>query len=237
MIIEPDIKYNGSEALEGLKTWQRRLLRAKELRLNIPDASILLSSVDRITEKSTKKDARKSFRLETLREQLKVDITPTEESVENLSKFIQAELEEAINTQLDPKIKALNITDPKGGKGKDVAGWTVKGSPKGKNGKGKDDAKGKGKKGKSEPCKWFSLEEGCRFGQTCKGYHRMLKPEERKCYGCGSEEHHAQECDRPKRESSKGKKGDKGKPSDKRKWKRQRWWKESNDQATWYDRS
>ena len=122
------------------------MLRAKELKLSTPDASILLSSVDRITEKSIKKDTRKSFRLETLREQLKVDIIPTKESVENLSKFIQAELEDAINTQLDPKIKALNIPDQKGAKGKDEAGRTVKGSPKGKTGKGKDDAKGKGRR-------------------------------------------------------------------------------------------
>jgi hypothetical protein len=76
---------------------------------------------------------------------------------------------------LEPKVKALNITDPKGGKGKDEAGWTVKGNPKGKTGKGKDDAKGKGKKGKAEHCKYFSLEEGCRFGQTCKGLAKVDK--------------------------------------------------------------
>ena len=68
--------------------------------------------------------------------------------------------------------------------------------------KGNDDPKGKGKKGKSEPCKYFSLEEGCKFGQTCKAYHRMLKPEEGKCYVCGSTKHMAGECDRPKRDPS-----------------------------------
>ena len=54
------------------------------------------------------------------------------------------------------------------------------------------------------PRKYFSLEEGCRFGQTCKAYHRTLKPEEGKCYCCGSAKHQAHECDRPKRESGKG---------------------------------
>jgi hypothetical protein len=216
MIIEPEAKTNETEALEGLKTWQRRLQRAKELKLNIPDASILLASVDKITEKAIKKDPRKMFRLETIREQLKVDIIPTESTVEDLSKFVQAELEEAISAQLDPKVKSISATDPKE-KAKDETGWTRKGNSKGKNQrgkddqKGKDDAKGKGKKGKSEPCKWFSLEEGCKFGQQCRAYHRLLKPEERKCYICGSEKHQASECDRPKRDASKGKKGEKGK--------------------------
>ena len=45
----------------------------------------------------------------------------------------------------------------------------------------------------------------------------MLKPEEKRCYVCGSTKHMANECDRPKREdpkaNSKGEKGktDKGK--------------------------
>ena len=113
MIIEPEAKTNEAEALEGLKTWQRRLQRAKELKLNIPDASILLASVDKITEKAIKKDPRKTFRLETIREQLKVDIIPTESAVEDLSKFVQAELEEAISAQLDPKVKSITANDQK----------------------------------------------------------------------------------------------------------------------------
>jgi len=63
------------------------------------------------------------------------------------------------------------------------------------------------------------LEEGCKFGGQCKGYHRKLNPEEGKCYVCGSVKHQAFECDRPKRDtSSKGGKGDgakKGKPGTK----------------------
>ena len=74
----------------------------------------------------------------------------------------------------------------------------------------------KGKKGKSEPCPYFNNEGGCRYGQVCKAYHRLLKAEEYKCYVCGSAKHLAQECDRPKTDgtgykgSSKGDQGKKG---------------------------
>jgi hypothetical protein len=118
------------------------------------------------------------------------------------------------NESQQPKVKSINPKGDGKGKGKDQQ----KGDEKG--GKGKDDPKGKGKKGKGEPCKYFSLDEGCRFGQLCKAYHRLLKPEEGKCYVCGTTKHMAQDCDRPKRDPSAkgGKKGDggkKGKPGTK----------------------
>ena len=68
-----------------------------------------------------------------------------------------------------PRVKSTK-GNPKGKTGKDV-----KGDGKGKTGKGKD---GKGK----EPCYCFAeTEEGCKYGQQFLKYHRMLKPEERKC--------------------------------------------------------
>ena len=99
-----------------------------------------------------------------------------------MTKVIEAELEEAVNvtttTTSPPKVKSMQAKGDK--KGKDGG----KGQGDGK-GKSKDDVKGKGKKGKSdnwkEPCQYFNSEDGCRFCQTCKGYHRMLKPEECKC--------------------------------------------------------
>ena len=111
------------------------------MKLNIPDASILPAALDKITEKAIKRDPRKSFRLETIREQLKVDIIPTESTVEDLSKFVQAELEESISVQLEPKIKSLTTTDSKG-KGKGKKGKSNKGKDEAKE---KDDSKGKGK--------------------------------------------------------------------------------------------
>ena len=214
-ITNPEACWTEDKALEALRTWKRRIERAKELKLTIPDPSILLKAVDDMTEKAIKKDARKLFRIESIRQEIKVDVIPTIEAVESLTTFIEAELEESVSVGNQPKVKSINAKDEtkgngkNGGKGKDGA-----------KGKSKDDQKGAkgGKKGKGEPCKYFSLEEGCKFGGQCKGYHRTLKPEEGKCYVCGSVKHQAYECDRPKRDSSKGAKGDgakKGKPGTK----------------------
>ena len=105
------------------------------------------------------------------------------------------------------KVQSVKRT-PTGGKG-------------GKDGKNRDDSKGKaGKDGKGikgivEPCYFYSeTEEGCNKGQQCSRYRRTLKPEEKRCYTCGSAKHMAGERDSPKREESAGKgipKGDKGK--------------------------
>jgi len=133
-------------------------------------------------ENSLKKDARRTFRLESTRDEIKVDTNPTYDTVEKLTTVIEAELEECVNvaSTTQPKVKSINAKDdPKGkgdskGKGKDDA----KGA--------KGDSKGKGKKGKADPCKYFETPEGCRFGQQCKGYHRLLMFDEGKCYVCGT---------------------------------------------------
>jgi hypothetical protein len=91
-ITNPEACWYEDKALEAIRTWKRRLSRAKELKLIVPDPSVLLSALDNITEKVIKKDSRKTFRIETLREQLKIDVLPTSKAVEDLTKFIEAEL-------------------------------------------------------------------------------------------------------------------------------------------------
>ena len=84
-------------------------------------------------------------------------------------------------TTVTPKVKSIN-RNPKGAIGKDGKGSDSKGK------------KGKGEKakGKTEPCYFFTeSEDGCKNGQQCTKYHRMLKPEEKRCYACGGAKHMA----------------------------------------------
>ena len=53
--------------------------------MTIPDPSTLLSALDAITEKSMKKDQRRLFRVESTRQDTKVDVVTTLEAVEQLS--------------------------------------------------------------------------------------------------------------------------------------------------------
>ena len=93
----------------------------------------------------------RSFRIESARESIKVDVVASFEAVEKLTLLLESELEEMMSTSwstVGPMVKSMKGT-PKGGKGgKDGKNNDSKGK-KGKDGKGKE-------KGKGEPCYFFT---------------------------------------------------------------------------------
>jgi hypothetical protein len=62
--------------------WKRRIERARELKLTIPDPCVLLGALGNITFNAVKKDAIKMFRINSAREAIGADITPTNEVVD-----------------------------------------------------------------------------------------------------------------------------------------------------------
>ena len=101
----------------------------------IPDPSVLLSGLDTKTEQVIQRDQRRSFRIESAREAIKVDVVTSFEAVEKLAVLLETKLGELVSTSrssVAPRVKSANGT-PKGGKG-------------GKDGKNRDDSKGKGGK-------------------------------------------------------------------------------------------
>jgi hypothetical protein len=173
-----------------LKLWKKRIERAKELKVAIPDPSNLLKALDAITSKAINGDSKRTFRIESAREEIGVDTITTTAAVNKLVLLVEGELEECANSS-----------------------WTTVSEVRSIKGKGKD---GKGKEARKEPCYYFNeAEDGCNRGQHCTRYHRKLNQDEKKCYVCGSSKHMAGECDRPKKEDppqTKGtSKGDKGK--------------------------
>ena len=81
-ITNPESCWTEEQALEAVRTWKRKIERAKELKLIIPDPSIMLAALDVIAEKVLKKDQRRSFRMESIRDEIKVDVIPTYEAAE-----------------------------------------------------------------------------------------------------------------------------------------------------------
>jgi hypothetical protein len=69
-ITNPEYCWAEEQALEAVRTWKRRIERAKELKLIIPDPSIMLAALDTIAEKVLKKDQRRSFRMENIRDEI-----------------------------------------------------------------------------------------------------------------------------------------------------------------------
>ena len=85
------------KALSSLKLWKRRIERAKELKVAIPDPCILLSALDAITYNAISKDSRRTFRMNTAREAIGVDVSPTEEAVSKITLLLEGELEESVS--------------------------------------------------------------------------------------------------------------------------------------------
>ena len=56
----------------ALKTLKRKIERARELKLIVPDPFVLLSGLDTMTEKVVKRDQKRSFRSEGAREATKL---------------------------------------------------------------------------------------------------------------------------------------------------------------------
>ena len=91
-ITNPEACWSEDKALEAVRSWKRKIERARELKLVVPDPSVLLAALDTLTltEKVLRKDQRKNFRIESVREQIKVDILPTFKAVEDVTTFIEA---------------------------------------------------------------------------------------------------------------------------------------------------
>ena len=77
------------DVLNNLKLWKRRIERANELKISIPDPSILLKALDKITATVIKEDPRRSFRIESAREEIGIDTTTTIEAVNKIALLIE----------------------------------------------------------------------------------------------------------------------------------------------------
>ena len=89
----PEFCGSDERAPTTLKMCERRIERAQELKLVIPDPSVLLSGLDTIIEKEVTKDQRRSFRIESVREDIKVDVITSFEAVEKLALLLESELD------------------------------------------------------------------------------------------------------------------------------------------------
>jgi hypothetical protein len=189
-------------ALEHLRAWRRKTLRAKELKLYLPDPSIQYKALLVAVEKIRSEDLQLKIRL--MKFEMKLETSANFASVEKFSQFLEAELQTLSYSNgvtekpektagTTPTTKALH--ERKGGE---------KGEKTGEKGSRKQ---GSGSSWK-EPCRFWGEERGCMWGKQCNGYHSRPSPEQ--CTVCGSRLHKTSDCGRPKeaKEKSKGEKGD-----------------------------
>jgi len=117
------------EAVKELNTWERRITRAQELKLTIPDSSRLMVSLMKIVSTPLQGDHQLAFRVALARSQLEVDLLPTFSTVMQLEKVIKSELQvmtrpEVKQEEVTPKIQTFQPQERpfhgggKSGKGK-----------------------------------------------------------------------------------------------------------------------
>ena len=187
-------------AVQSLRRWIRWRRRASDVGVSMPDPTVLMRGLTRLTKRVMSANPELAFRVSLARNTLLVDSIPNHTTVSQLADHILAELEQVQHQDRkqrdaaggDPakakEVKMLDQMSEMGGKAK---------------GKGKDKGYGKGDKGErgdlpaasgEQRCKFFLTDQGCRKGKECTWAH--ISDGKRRCYNCGSTEHLAPDCTR-----------------------------------------
>ena len=193
-LVSPEGVTTFAEASKALRKWRRWLQRASELGLRMPDPSLLLKALERLTPALGSSAA---FRVQSFRSQVLIEQAPTEEKVWQLSELLLAEAEEALllePSEKGPKKPTIAKAD---GTAEEAAG----------EGKG---PKGKGKGKQKSACRLRKTDDGCKYGRSCQFQHDSLSPSDKRCFNCGSLKHRKPDCPRPKAAATPPPTGEKG---------------------------
>ena len=175
------------QAVERLRLWKRRQLRAQELQATLPDPSIMIRALTQIIENLLPSAPQAQFRIQAFRMQSRLDVQPTEENLESYYQFLLAEAETLAHNpegvtgeKNNPQIKAMTTG------GGNAGSW-----------KGDRSA---------VPCKWWGHEEGCRAGKQCRFSHEAVLPDKTsRCWLCSSKSHRKNACPTRAQEDSQSK--------------------------------
>ena len=177
-----------------LQLWMRWFKRAKELRIDIPDATLLMGALDRLGQPLVRLSPQSAFRLSTVRAALQVDTMPTQDGARAFAETLLAEGEVAYHageSKPTAKVKAAQLPErverPERMERPERFEKPEAGDHRGDHG-GK---KGDGRR-QTQPCKFFLTEEGCRRGANCSFAHEGEKAG--RCWTCGSTKHMKKDC-------------------------------------------
>eukprot|EP00438_Fugacium_kawagutii_P030710 Skav213064 [mRNA] locus=scaffold364:594309:601403:- [translate_table: standard] len=177
------------EAVQALRRWSRWRRRASELQISEPDPFLLLKGLNRIVRKPLENNKDLGFRINLARSTLHVDATPTSRSVSAFATHLIAEFEQVAHLEgggkkkTEEKVKRIAAPGEEEGKTTGSPG----GSPGGRTGEESPKAR----------CKFFLTEGGCKRGKACTWSHDG-KDDKKRCWNCGSVDHFAPACTRPK---------------------------------------
>ena len=168
----------------ALRRWRRYWQRAEDIGISVPDASVLLRSVEQISKRALEAHPELKFRVALTKNELALHSRPETDSVIRYYNTILAELQTVAPTKGTStttattdaaKLKAVTSSG-----GRDQPGDSSLGSPKNRS---------------QLPCKFFLTDSGCSKGAGCQFSHNFAKKEKAgRCWTCGSTQHQQAAC-------------------------------------------
>jgi hypothetical protein len=180
------------QAVDELRTWLRRMNRARELKLSLPDPSEQWASITTITDGLVAQNLALQWRVLEARNKLRVDQLPTAESVMKMHGLLLAEFSELALQHGDPKTKAKALgtttaaaVDAKGG---------------GKGGKGSKSAPAVADGAAKVLCRFYPSDKGCKAGGECTFPHdqKLITRDHCRICGRGDGDHWSDKCPAPR---------------------------------------
>ncbi|CAE7231746.1 RE2 [Symbiodinium sp. CCMP2456] len=171
------------ECLVWLRAWPRWMQRCRDLKMMVPDGSVLARTLTTTTSKFMTENLDARFRTQLLGSSLRIDTQPSQADVSRYQQHLQAEMEALIASRpgqlgAHVKVKAMGTTS----------------TPSSPTSTGPQATTGSGK----GLCKYFFKQSGCRKGAKCPFNHDMshLSKAERakRCLVRGGEDHRQREC-------------------------------------------
>ena len=169
----------GDTAMElatGLRQWRRCFQRAQEIGATLPDGTLMVHGLEPGAALLGRLDAQSAFRVASARSELKIDERPDHDNMWAYSQVLLAEAEtlQLVGAQPSP----LTPATPK------VKQLGLAASP----------LKTSQQEGVAGVCRFWGTEAGCKYGRQCRFQHQQLPDQNKRCYLCGSVQHHKAQC-------------------------------------------
>lgn len=145
-------------------------MRARELGVTLPDATLQVRALDTVMSRLLKADPQATFRVQSFRLREEVDIKPDQATVDKLFEMLQAECDQMLHN----RASAIEVFDDK----PTVKAFSTSTRP-GDN---------------ATPCRWWGTDNGCKAGKACSFAHAALEDKIGRCWVCSSKHHMKSEC-------------------------------------------
>ena len=187
-LVSPKTAATLPEATKLLRQWAQWRVRLRQLHAAEPDSTLLVKGLDSLTSKVLARHPSSLFRLATFRERLGVDYQPSSDTITELCRMLQAEIEHLTHSVDDAPAKETE-SDPKKPR---LQRLQTPGTPKAKSQPGPSSPS---KPGNVKPCKNWLTPGGCSYGNTCQFHHDQDEEKMKgRCFCCSAEDHWADTC-------------------------------------------